>query len=90
MTGGCAAGKDCCLPKDIKEKGAGFLIAAQPDEKTVKVMRPNVPYNQLDRVFGTVGGSEPAYNLSSYLGTKYKNDREVTFITGPNGMLPGA
>ena len=34
---------------------------------------------------GTVGGSEPACNLSSYLGTKYKNDREVTFITGPSG-----
>jgi MYXO-CTERM domain-containing protein len=84
VTGGCA-GKDCCLPKDVKEKGAGFLIAPQPDEKTVKVLRPNVPYNQLDGAFGTVGGSEPAYNLSTYLGTKYKNDREVTFITGPSG-----
>jgi MYXO-CTERM domain-containing protein len=84
VTGGCS-GSDCCLPKDVKEQGAGFLIAPQPDEKTVKVLRPNVPYNQLDGAFGTVGGSEPAYNLSTYLGTKYKNDREVVFITGPSG-----
>jgi len=84
VTGGCA-GADCCLPKDVKEQGAGFLIAAQPDEKTVQVLRPSVPYNQLDGAFGTVGGSEPAYNLSTYLGTKYKNNREVTFITGPAG-----
>ena len=84
VTGGCR-GDDCCLPKDDKELGAGFLIAPQPDEKTVKVLRPNVPYNQLDGSFGTVKGSEPAYNLSTYLGTKYKNDREVTFITAPAG-----
>lgn len=30
-------------------------------------------------------GGEPAYNLSTYLGTTYKNNREVTFITGPSG-----
>jgi hypothetical protein len=84
VTGGCS-GKDCCLPKEVKEKGAGFLIATAPTSNTVKVLRPSVPYNQLDGAFGTVGGSEPAYNLSSYLGTAYKNNREVTFITGPSG-----
>jgi MYXO-CTERM domain-containing protein len=51
----------------------------------VQILHPEVPYNQLDGAFGTVGGSEPAYNLSTYLGTKYKNDREVTFLTGPSG-----
>ena len=76
---------DCCLPTDNKEKGAGFLIAPQPNEDTIQVLRPDVPYNQLDGAFGTVGGSEPAYNLSTYLGTTYKGDRDVTFITGPNG-----
>jgi MYXO-CTERM domain-containing protein len=82
VTGGCS-GADCCLPKDDKEKGAGFLIAPQPDEKTIMVLRPNVPYNQLDGAFGTVGGSEPAYSVSTYFGTKYKNDRKVVFITAP-------
>lgn len=76
-------GAPCCLPSDIKEKGAGFMIAARPN--TIKVLHPEVPYNQMDGAFATVGGSEPAYNLSTYLGTMYKNDREVTFITGPNG-----
>ncbi len=83
---GCSNGtQDCCLPKDVKEKGAGFLIASQPASDTVQILRQDTPYNQLDGEFATVGGSEPAYNLSSYLGTKYKNDREVTFITGPTG-----
>lgn len=80
--------QDCCQPKDVKEQGAGFLIAPQPDANTIKILRPDVPYNQMDGAFTTVGGSEPAYNLSTYLGTKYKNDQEVTFITGPTG--PGA
>lgn len=85
-TGGCSSGaQDCCLPKDVKEKGAGFLIAQQPASDDIKVLHPDVPYNQLDGDFATVGGSEPAYNLSSYLGTKYKNDREVTFLTGASG-----
>lgn len=84
VAGGCN-GADCCLPKDIKEQGAGFMIAAQPASNTLKVLRPNVPYNQFDGAFATVGGSEPAYNLSAYLQTKYKNDRQVTLITGPNG-----
>ena len=48
-------------------------------------MRPEIPYNQLDGEFTTVGGSEPAYNLSTYLQTAYKNNRDVTFITGPLG-----
>jgi len=77
--------RTCCQPKDIKEQGAGYLIAAQPASTTIKILRPDIPYNQLDGAFGTVGGSEPAYNLSSFLGTAYKNDREVVFITGPNG-----
>jgi hypothetical protein len=84
VTGGCD-GADCCLPKDSKESGAGFLIAPQPNSSTLQILHPGVPYNQLDGAYGTVGGSEPAYNLSSYLGTEYKNDREVTFITGPLG-----
>lgn len=84
VTGGCN-GQDCCLPSNAKEKGAGFLIAPQPNSDTLKVLRPNVPYNQFDGAFQTVGGSEPAYNLSTYLQTKYKNDRQVTLITGPQG-----
>ncbi|MBI5527673.1 MAG: hypothetical protein HY897_15175 [Deltaproteobacteria bacterium] len=84
VAGGCQGG-DCCLPKDIKEKGAGFMIAAQPASDTLKILRPNIAYNQFDGAFATVGGSEPAYNLSDYLGTAYKNNQEVTFITGPAG-----
>jgi len=83
---GCNGGtQDCCLPKDIKEKGAGYLIATQPASDSIQILRQDTPYNQLDGAFATVGGSEPAYNLSTYLGTQYKNDREVTFITGPAG-----
>jgi MYXO-CTERM domain-containing protein len=84
VAGGCG-GADCCLPKDAKELGAGFMIAPQPNAATLQILHPEVPYNQLDGSYGTIGGSEPAYNLSSYLGTMYKNDREVTFITGPMG-----
>ena len=80
---GCGPGKDCCLPKDVKEKGAGFLIAASPSP--FKVLRPDVPYMQYDGLFTPEGGSEPAYNLSTYLGTTYKNDRDVTFITATDG-----
>jgi MYXO-CTERM domain-containing protein len=82
VTGGCN-GMDCCLPKDNKEKGAGFLIASSPNP--FQILHPHVPYNQLDGFFQPVGGSEPAYNLSAYLGTEYKNDREVTFITALDG-----
>lgn len=84
VTGGCN-GVDCCLAKDQKERGAGYEIAAQPASSTVKLLRPDVPYNQLDGAFGTTGGSEPAYNLSAFLGTTYKNNRQVTLLTGPNG-----
>ncbi len=80
---GCGAGQDCCLPKDVKERGAGFMIAAQPDP--YQMLRPDVAYAQFDGAFEREGGSEPAYNLSSYLGTTYKNDRDVTFITADNG-----
>lgn len=82
---GCGAGADCCLPSNNKELGAGFLIAERPDETMLQILHPEVPYNQFEGFFQTRGGSEPAYNLSSYLGTEYQNDREVTFITGPNG-----
>jgi uncharacterized protein (TIGR03382 family) len=71
------------LPKDVKEQGAGFLIAPSPNPH--KVLRPEVPYNQFDGAFAPVGGSEPAYNLSTYLGTTYKNNRQVTLITAPTG-----
>jgi len=63
----------------------GYEVAAQPATASVQVLRPDVPYNQLDGAHGTVGGSEPAYNLSDYLGTMYKNNRQVTLLTGPNG-----
>lgn len=83
---GCDDGvRDCCLPREPKELGAGFLIAARPDAATIQILNPQIPYNQLDGAFETVGGSEPAYNLSDYLGTEYINDRDVTFITGPDG-----
>jgi len=82
VVGGCN-GSDCCLPRDVKERGAGFMIGARPP--TVKVLRPEVPYNQRDGAFATIGGSEPSYNLSSYLGTMYQNAREVVFLTGPAG-----
>lgn len=84
VTGGCG-GRDCCLPRDNKELGAGFLIADRPDAADLQILRPEIPYNQLDGAFGTVGGSEPAYNLSTYLGTSYIGDADVTFITGPMG-----
>lgn len=82
----CGAGQSCCLPTPKTWKNMpGFEVATQPDTADVKVLRPDVPYNQLDGAFGTTKGSEPAYNLSSYLGTMYKNNRQVTLLTGPNG-----
>jgi MYXO-CTERM domain-containing protein len=83
VTNGCGQGQDCCLPKDVKEKGAGFLIASSPSP--FKILRPDVPYMQFDGLFAPQGGSEPAYNLSTYLNTQYKNEREVTFITAADG-----
>lgn len=80
---GCGAGQDCCLPSDKKERGAGFMIADQPTP--FKMLRPDVAYAQFDGAFEREGGSEPAYNLSTYLGTTYKNDRDVTFITSDTG-----
>ncbi|MCX5747394.1 MAG: hypothetical protein NT062_33435 [Proteobacteria bacterium] len=80
------AGAACCLPKPATWQNLpGYEVAAQPASNTVKVLRPEVPYNQLDGAFGTTGGSEPAYNLSTYLGTTYKNNRQVTLLTGANG-----
>lgn len=87
VTGGCN-GTDCCMAKDIRERNAGYEIAPQPTASTVKVFRADLPYNQFDGMLGTTGGSEPSYNLSSYLGTTYKNNRQVTLLTGPNG--PGS
>ena len=80
-------GQACCLPKpQTWQDMPGYEVATQPT--SVQVLRPEIPYNQLDGAFGTTGGSEPAYNLSSYLGTMYKNNRQVTLLTGPNG--PGS
>jgi uncharacterized protein (TIGR03382 family) len=82
----CGATATCCLPRpgtwiDLP----GYEVAAQPATSTVKVLRPDVPYNQLDGAFGTTGGSEPSYNLSDFYGTTYKNNRQVTLLTGANG-----
>ncbi len=74
-----------CVAKDIRERGTGFEIAAQPVSSTVQVLRPEIPYNQFDGMYGTTGGSEPAYNLSALLGTEYKNNRQVTLLSGPDG-----
>jgi hypothetical protein len=74
-----------CVAKDVREQGTGYEISPQPQSNTVKVLNATIPYNQFDGMFGTVGGSEPAYNLSAFLGTEYKNNRQVTFLTGPNG-----
>jgi hypothetical protein len=84
VAGGCN-GADCCLARDVRERGTGFEIAPQQDSDTVQVLRPDIPYTQFDGMFGTTGGSEPAYNLSAFLGTTYKNNRQVTFLTGPDG-----
>ena len=79
-------GAACCLPKPATwQNMPGFEVAPQPATATIKVLRPDVPYNQIDGAFGTTGGSEPAYNLSAYLGTMYKNNRQVTLLTGANG-----
>ena len=86
IEGGCDNGtRDCCIPKNEKEVGAGFLIADQPNSEDIQILFPEIPYNQFDGYFDTTGGSEPAYNLSTYLGTTYINNQDVTFITGPNG-----
>jgi len=83
---GACGGQACCLPKPATwQNMPGYEVAAQPASGDVQVLRPDVPYNQMDGAFGTVGGSEPAYNLSTYLGTTYKNDRQVTLMTGANG-----
>jgi hypothetical protein len=74
------------LPKTTTWKDLpGYEVSTQPASAGVKVLRPDVPYNQFDGAFGTTGGSEPSYNLSSYLGTTYKNNRQVTLLTGPSG-----
>jgi hypothetical protein len=79
-------GAACCLPKpQTWQNLPGYEVAEQPASSTLRVLRPEVPYNQFDGEFGTTGGSEPAYNLSAYLGATYKNDRQVTLLTGPNG-----
>ncbi|MCW5804161.1 MAG: hypothetical protein KIT31_17440 [Deltaproteobacteria bacterium] len=85
-TQGACNGQACCMPKPGTWRNLpGYEVADQPSSASVRVLRPDVPYNQLDGQFGTVGGSEPAYNLSTYLGVTYKNNRQVTLLTGPNG-----
>jgi len=74
------------MPKPATWKNVpGYEVAMQPMSNAVKVLRPDVPYNQLDGAFGTTGGSEPSFNLSTYLNTMYKNNRQVTLLTGANG-----
>lgn len=86
VVGGCDGGtRDCCQPRAANERGAGFLIAPQPNSATLQFLNAEIPYAQLDGAFGTVGGSEPAYNLSTYLGSEYIGGADVTFITGPMG-----
>jgi len=86
VAGGCDGGaRDCCVPTNNKEVGAGFLIGSTPSSDSIKIFSPDIAYNQMDGFFETTGGSEPAYNLSSFLQTAYKNDRDITFITGPDG-----
>lgn len=83
---GACGGAACCLPEpQTWQNLPGYEVADQPATGTLKVLRPSVPYNQIDGALGTTGGSEPAYNLSTYLGAKYKNDRQVTLLTGPDG-----
>jgi len=83
---GACNGQACCMPKPATWQNVpGYEVAAQPASNTVKVLRPDVPYNQFDGAFGTTGGSEPAFNLSTYLNTMYKNNRQVTLLTGANG-----
>jgi hypothetical protein len=83
---GACNGQACCLPRPQTWKNLpGYEVAAQPQSSTVKVLRPDIPYNQFDGQYGTTGGSEPAYNLSTYLGSMYKNNRQVTLLSGPNG-----
>jgi len=49
VPGGCDSGaRDCCLPREDKERGAGFLIADAPNADTLQVLHPDIPYNQLD------------------------------------------
>ena len=80
----CTAGT--CQPKPMTWIDMpGYEVATQPATSEVKALRPEIPYNQLDGAFGTTGGSEPSYNLSTYLGTMYKNTRQVTLLTGANG-----
>jgi hypothetical protein len=83
---GACNGQACCLPRPgTWQNLPGYEVAAQPATTDIKVLRPDVPYNQIDGAFGTTGGSEPAYNLSDYLGVMYKNNRQVTLLTGANG-----
>jgi hypothetical protein len=75
-----------CQPKTTTwEDIPGYEVSTQPQSSDVKVLRPEIPYNQFDGQFGTTNGSEPSYNLSTYLGTTYKNNRQVTLLTGANG-----
>lgn len=82
--GACASGPgNCCVNTDPKEAGDGFLIGVAPT--SVKIVNPQVPYNQLDGRFGPVGGSEPSYSLDTWLPSAFKNAMNVTFVTDPLG-----
>jgi hypothetical protein len=81
----CSAANVCVPKQDTWKDLPGYEVAVQPSTGTVQVLRPEIPYNQFDGEYGTVGGSEPAFNLSTFLNTQYKNNRQVTLLTGPNG-----
>jgi MYXO-CTERM domain-containing protein len=83
VTGGCpGGGGDCCVNTKPIKAGAGFLAPAQPAD--VEVQNPFVAYMQMDGGFETVTGSEPAYRLDDFLGSTYKNDLDVVFISSPD------
>lgn len=74
-----------CVPIVATELGAGFLVGPPPDSATLQVRQPAATPNQFDGAFATVGGSEPSFDLSAYFGTAYRNNRDVTLLTGAPG-----
>jgi hypothetical protein len=85
--GGSTGGKCCMASKNTWLDIPGYEVATQPTTSEVKTLRADIPYNQMDGIFVTTTGSEPAYNLSpaSALNTTYQNNQQVTLLTGANG-----
>ncbi len=86
VLGGCA-GADCCLPRDSKELGAGFELGVRP--ATVKVLRPDLPANQLDGGFQAGAGGVPSFDLSASLASAYQEARAPTLLTSAAGPGKG-